>query len=53
MKRSNAKPLSPEELQDLEKLRSMIEQAIADGYARISHKFRLKQLNPHPHWILG
>jgi division protein CdvB (Snf7/Vps24/ESCRT-III family) len=32
MERPNTKPLSPEELQDLEKLRSMLEQAIKDGY---------------------
>ena len=32
MERPNAKPLSLEELQDLEKLRAMVERAIADGY---------------------
>lgn len=32
MGRPNAKPLSEEELQDLEKLSSMEEHAIADGY---------------------
>lgn len=31
MERPNAKPLSPSELQDLEKLQAMLEQAIADG----------------------
>lgn len=31
MERPNTKPLSPEELQDLDQLRSMIEQAIKDG----------------------
>jgi hypothetical protein len=32
MERPNPQPLSPEELQDLEKLRTLLEQAIADGY---------------------
>jgi uncharacterized membrane protein YebE (DUF533 family) len=32
MERPNAKPLSPEELKDLEKLQTILEQAIADGY---------------------
>ncbi len=31
MERPNAKPLSPEELEDLEKLRVILERAIADG----------------------
>lgn len=31
MERPDAKPLSPEEIRDLEKLRIMLEQAIADG----------------------
>jgi uncharacterized membrane protein YebE (DUF533 family) len=32
MESPNSKPLSPEELQDLETLRAMLERAIADGY---------------------
>jgi hypothetical protein len=32
MERPNPQSLSPEELQDLEKLRTLLEQAIADGY---------------------
>lgn len=28
----NSKPLSPEELKDLEQLRAMLDRAIADGY---------------------
>ncbi len=32
MERPNAKPLTPKDLQDLDRLRTMLEQAIADGY---------------------
>jgi predicted ATP-dependent Lon-type protease len=32
MERPNVAPLSPEELQDLEKLQMMLERIIADGY---------------------
>jgi uncharacterized membrane protein YebE (DUF533 family) len=42
IERFNVKPLSPEELQDLEKLRTMLEQAIADGYVTADEMSAIK-----------